>query len=191
LLKLLGNDIVDRLQAAKDSNWQRTGYLDKLFNSAEQELILTAADPSLLLWMLWTMKECVYKIVNRSTGIRRYAPKDFNCLKLDLNGSKADGTVAYKEQLFYTQSKFTPTFIHSIAVIAITEFPKISTYHSTPCAEYPAEFNRLHPKYKLDKNTDGLPVLSDTGTGINHPVSISHHGRYLAIVYSDFPLSAG
>ena len=35
---MIGNDIVDLKQAAKDSNWQRPRFLDKVFTKHEQDL---------------------------------------------------------------------------------------------------------------------------------------------------------
>ena len=36
---MIGNDIVDIAEAKKDSNWQRSRFLDKLFTSKEQQLV--------------------------------------------------------------------------------------------------------------------------------------------------------
>ena len=39
-----------------------TRYLDKLFTKEEQEYIITATNPSIMVWALWSMKEAAYKL---------------------------------------------------------------------------------------------------------------------------------
>ncbi|RZM18358.1 MAG: 4'-phosphopantetheinyl transferase superfamily protein, partial [Pedobacter sp.] len=53
---MIGNDIVDLLQASKDSDWNRKGYLDKIFTEEEQFLIASEMHSSLVVWLLWSMK---------------------------------------------------------------------------------------------------------------------------------------
>lgn len=182
---MVGNDIVDRLKAAKESNWKRPGYLNKLFSVEEQEVILHAGDPDLLLWLMWTMKESAYKIINRSTGSRNYDPLSFICLHLHLTATTASGEVNYQDKTLYTSSVISADFIHSIAVPSASYLPTIYVYYQAYTESYLADFNNAFNAYKLSKSTRGLPELAETCTGKQLPVSISHHGRYLAIAYSD------
>jgi phosphopantetheinyl transferase (holo-ACP synthase) len=71
---MIGNDIVDLALARKESNWQRKGFLDKIFTKKEQLQIVTAQNPETMVWNLWSRKEAVYKIYNRETGIRAFIP---------------------------------------------------------------------------------------------------------------------
>ncbi len=59
---MIGNDVVDLALAKVESNWQRKGYLDKLFTTKEQNLIFCSENPTIMVWILWSRKEAVYKI---------------------------------------------------------------------------------------------------------------------------------
>jgi phosphopantetheinyl transferase (holo-ACP synthase) len=189
LPELLGNDVVDRFQASLESNWKRKGYLDKLFSFEEQQLILNAPDQELLLWILWSMKESVYKIINRSTGIREYAPMRFNCTSLLVTNFAAIGEVLYQGSAFKTRSDIQPGLIHTLAVPAEHNFTAIRVHQQHHTENYLSDFNQAQLLFSLRKNAKGLPELMQLSSQQNHPVSISHHGRFLAIAYSGFPLS--
>ena len=46
---MIGNDIIDLAFARKESNWQRPGFLNKIFTPDEQWLIANAKNESLFL----------------------------------------------------------------------------------------------------------------------------------------------
>ena len=188
--QLVGNDVVDLQLAHKQSNWKRAGYLNKLFNADEQGLIHHAQDPALLLWLMWTMKESAYKIANRASGMRIYSPLSFTCSKLLLTNTGASGEVSYQQQTFYTKTDIKPLRLHSIALMSLNDLDVIKIHQQQHTNCYLADFNRIFVDYELSKNTAGLPELLNRNTGKKCAVSISHHGRHLAIAYSDSPLSA-
>lgn len=74
---MIGNDIVDLKQAAKDSNWKRPRFLDKIFTPREQQLIWSAKDQDQMVWLLWSMKEAAYKVNVQQFGTRFFNPKRF------------------------------------------------------------------------------------------------------------------
>lgn len=157
---MIGNDIIDLEQAAKESNWLRRGYLNKIFTADEQSLIHSAADPAGMVWLLWSCKEAVYKIVHRHTRIRAYAPLQFNC-------SVALNAVTHNTRLYPIRSRQTGSCIHTIAV------------------ENEALFNRLEihtgnagsrEQWNVTKDADGIPYIE------GQPVSVSHHGRYAGLL---------
>lgn len=153
---MIGNDIVDLLQASLESRWPRKGYLDKLFSHAEQSQILSAIEPSATLWTLWSCKEAVYKIVHRLSGIRSYAPLSFSC--------KA-GIVTHAGQSYYCRTIRQNDCIHTIAVQNRQLFEQVRM-----------GFNLDTVRPLMQKNAAGIPSLN------NKPLSISHHGRYAAWV---------
>ncbi|TCD10197.1 4-phosphopantetheinyl transferase family protein [Pedobacter frigidisoli] len=154
---MVGNDIVDLQLAKVQSNWQRKGYLEKVFNENERLLISSAENPDVIVWLLWSMKEAAYKIHNRVNGIREYAPKKLNCFivpKVDLTRGRVniDGAV------YFTKSSINSAYLHTISSSIQHQIDaiKISIY------EFPN-----HPSKYKDKN----------------PGCISHHGKYLALAY--------
>jgi phosphopantetheinyl transferase (holo-ACP synthase) len=153
---MIGNDIVDLVQAAIDSNWKRKGYLDKIFNTEEQFMITSGIHPSMILWLLWSMKESAYKIYSREAKLREFAPLKLQCSNLIIHNDTATGNVSYENELYYTESFFDDNYIHTIASTKLEELEKVEikiTDH--------ALFD-----YKKTK-----------------PASVSHHGAYLALVY--------
>lgn len=184
---MVGNDLVYLQKAAAESNWKRKGFLEKLCSRDEQQLIWEAKDSFLLFWIMWTMKESVYKIINRQTGIRNYAPAALQCKNIQLNPEGARGTVNYQGQSFSTLTTVQHNLVHSIAVLAAAEFAKVKVLQLNYHKNYMEDFNQSSTSYQIDKK-DGLPEMTNRLSGLKHAISISHHGPHLAIAYSDSPL---
>lgn len=183
--KLIGNDLVDLNQAQLESNWRRSGYLAKIYTPEEQELILQSRVPDCMLWLLWTMKEAAYKIVNRHTGIRSYSPLSFVCADVATDELQASGCVIHSQRKFFIQSTVNHQFIHSTAVSMPEDFSALTPLYLKNNSFYQEKFNSLYLGYQLLKTKSGLPELIHTPTGNRHAVSVSHHGEHLAIIYSD------
>ncbi|WP_316794372.1 4'-phosphopantetheinyl transferase superfamily protein [Pedobacter frigoris] len=152
---MIGNDIVDLKQAAKDSNWGRKGYLDKLFTASEQCLIASAPDANLMVWLLWTMKESAYKINSRKTGLRSFAPVRLVCDNISIHEHSATGSVTYESECYYTRSDLNDAYVHTIAS---GEQAALQTVR--------VEITGCYPDYKN-----------------SNPQCVSHHGKYLALAY--------
>jgi phosphopantetheinyl transferase (holo-ACP synthase) len=152
---MIGNDIVDLLQAAKDSNWQRNGFLDKLFTPEEQFLISSDIHPPMMVWLLWSMKESAYKIDSRETKLRLFAPVKLVCKNLIIHDSNATGNVWCNDRIYYTRSQFNEDYVHTLAAEQEDELDRASV-----------QIMDYHKEYR-----------------ISNPQSVSHHGRYLALAY--------
>jgi phosphopantetheinyl transferase (holo-ACP synthase) len=155
---MIGNDVVDLALAQKQSNWQRKGFLDKIFTKREQILIQKSKNQTTMVWNLWSRKEAVYKIYNRETGIRGYFPLKLECFY----ESPTLGTVCINDLTYYTQTQLSEDKIHTIAVAKNVDFESIKI---------------LSPNLKISK-TNGIPFLFDVLSNTEKPVSISHHGRF-------------
>lgn len=155
---MIGNDIVDLELAAIESNWKRKGFLEKIFTPAERFLIHCAKDAGIMVWLLWTMKESVYKAATDRSKIMTFSPGTFNCNNLVLHPDIAIGTIIYEEQVYFSKSILTPTFIHTIAAAktVILNQAKLTI----------SDYNESDSSYK-----------------ISNPASVSHHGHYLALIY--------
>ncbi|MCF6407865.1 4'-phosphopantetheinyl transferase superfamily protein [Chitinophaga filiformis] len=173
---MIGNDVIDLHLARQESNWQRKGYLSKIFTAAEQDMICQASMPSDMVWLLWSCKEAAYKIVNRLTNVRTYNPAKFSCT---LSGNKegtACGSVSYEARDYPFISYRHDSCIHTVAVshnIFLDHF-EIYTGSSLPV--------HLFSDKCLMKNQDGVPYLVNCCTYSPVPVSISHHGNYVGWV---------
>lgn len=180
---MLGNDVVDLQQATLASNWRRKGYLDKIFSVEEQRLIFLSETPDLLVWLFWSMKEAAYKIVNRQTGDRFYAPQRLLCHLDDFQIDQATGKVYFGEDIFFTQSTIDENTIHTVALTDPNDFKNISTHRLPNIDDYLSAFNAKTTNYFLEKNNNGLPEVTNKQTLKKDAASISHHGGHLAIVY--------
>lgn len=180
---MIGNDLVDLQKAAAESNWERKGYLEKLCSGDEQQFIRKAKDSFLMFWIIWTMKESAYKIINRQTGIRSYNPLSFQCQNIQLNQQGARGTLTYQGQTLSILTTVNSHIIHSIAVSETTEFAAVKVLQLKYNKNYMEDFNLSSTAYQIDKK-NGIPEMTNKLTGAKHAISISHHGPYLAIAYS-------
>lgn len=155
---MTGNDIVDLNQARKESNWQRKGYLEKLFTHSERFLIHTAENPEMMVWLFWSMKEAAYKIGSKETTIRSFAPAAISCSNLVLHQKTASGNVTFEGKNYFTESSILESYIHTLAVTEQTLLREVSI--------------RISP-YNV----------ADTAYKSSKPVCVSHHGNYLALIY--------
>ena len=176
---MLGNDIIDLQKAGLESNWRRKGYLDKLFNTEEQQQILLSNHPETTLWVFWSMKEAAYKIINRETTERFYNPKKFIC-----NSNKDGNFVDFEGKIIHIKSVINQHFIHTIASSTNENLKKIQTTYLENTSTYLSDFNLESNRYILKKDINGIPNLVDKANGESHFASVSHHGKYLAIIHT-------
>lgn len=181
---MAGNDLVDLKQAKLDSNWQRKGFLNKICTTGEQEMIFAAAESDKVFWLLWTMKEAAYKVQNRLTGIRNFYPLQFACTLTSSSTSAAAGEVLTDQLGIFTRSTISNDLIHSVAVIRAHELENLILHQLSYTPDYAESFNAASADYKLIKDQKGLPAMVHRKTGNQYPASVSHHGRYLIIMYS-------
>ncbi|RYG22045.1 MAG: 4-phosphopantetheinyl transferase family protein [Chitinophagaceae bacterium] len=181
---MLGNDIVDLCKAKADSNWQRNGYLAKIFNVEERAQILASPNANLMVWTLWSMKEATYKIINRELSKRFYSPRKFTCKS---NGT--EGIVAFEGRIFYTRSEIGDHSVHTIACTEKQNLALIQTYYGKNNSSYLHDFYAKFESYSIEKNSHGQPYLVDKEHGATYAISISHHGLYVAIVFPHYLLS--
>jgi phosphopantetheinyl transferase (holo-ACP synthase) len=154
---MIGNDLVDLNLAKTQSNWQRKGYLDKIFTLFEQNVIYKSSNPNEMVWTFWSMKEAAYKIHNRKTGTRNFAPTKLACY-LDFPVNKNRGFVTVDDQQYFTQTFVETDYVHTIAASFYNKLKEIDI--------------------TIFKYPDNLFNYKSTGPGC-----VSHHGDFLALVY--------
>ena len=155
---MIGNDIVDLELAKTQSNWKRKGYLDKIFTKNEQLHILSSENPDETVWNLWSRKEASYKIYNRITENRIYNPIQFECFDFE----HLIGKVKNNGVFYFTKTEINSLYIHTISVLNINDFEKISYQ------------NRNSDIIKMN----GIPYLKNPSKKILNAISISNHGRF-------------
>lgn len=156
---MIGNDVIDLVLAKKESNWKRKGFLIKLFTSFEQELIAKATNQEEMVWMLWSMKESVYKAYQRINYNEGFYPIKIEILEIN---AENESIIQLFGTLFYGKTSSNSDFIKTIVVLNKVDFERIEVLNTS--------------EYK--KNENGLPMCLNS----NKPISVSHHGRFKEII---------
>jgi len=188
---MIGNDIVDFKKAALQSNWQRRGFLEKLFLENEQILILNSEFPERRLWLLWAMKEAAYKAHQRRFNLpRSFNPKQFNCEIIVGDTTSVFGKIQICDCSYYTQTFIGEDYLHCIA----SQFQQKKTAqkilsHSKDIKQElilaVSEFKKLpQTKISIEKDRNFIPYLTCDGFAINCDFSLSHHGNFSAFTLS-------
>ncbi len=187
---MIGNDIVDLREARLKSNWERPGFLEKVFSSSEQELIHSSKNPFQMVWRLWSMKESAYKFyVQKSPApIRGFYPSKINC---QIN-SEQEGEVIIQGLMVRTNTVLCPEYVFTSTfskanVMAETVIfslpPENSKIQSTFTRNKLIDFlvqkyqlKREHLKIKKDKNN--IPEIFYRSGLLALSCSLTHHGKY-------------
>ncbi len=157
---MIGNDIIDLAQSRIESNWQRKGFIEKIFTDEEQLLIQNYAEPEIMVWLLWSMKEAAYKIYNRQTKIREFSPKKLSCSLDSLTSRNASGKVICDKNIYHTKTTLSLESIHTVAV---SHFEHLNNVIDVENKE-------------IVKDENGIPFLKTANS--LQDISISHHGRF-------------
>ena len=193
---MIGNDLVDLKLAAKQSNWQRKGFLDKLFTHKEQGYILNSDNPFKTVWLLWSMKESAYKAYLQMHNERFFAPKNLTC---NLT-SKNKGTVLINNTLFFTESEIGEAFIYTVAFTKNHENKFLTDCFRFEHLDFKNQQSQTYQKVlaafanklklpvaqlKIKKNGQDVPQLIQGKMLLNHSFSITHHGQFGAFCIGD------
>jgi phosphopantetheinyl transferase (holo-ACP synthase) len=187
---MTGNDIVDIRTADTESNWKRSGFLEKIYTDQEQQYIQDAADPGQMVWRLWSMKESAYKIYSRQRGIRFFAPKKLCCT---LSG-ETSGQVTINAVSCQTMTSASTDHVYSIARTGDSGH-FYSACFAIPGQQYINQQQFIYEKlvsyyagiqqedinnFMIGKEKYNIPFLYCKKEKIKIPVSITHHGYYAA-----------
>lgn len=185
---MIGNDVVDLGLARRQSNWQRPGFLEKVFTAYEQQVIGKVADKHRAVWLMWSMKEAAYKAHQRRFGLpRKLNWTSLECRVNSFRGSRTSGVVAIEQCLYYSFSRVTAEVIHTFAA-GEKNLPVRSRLLATGSREIRgkllAEMAMLLglPKSEISlvKDPRGIPHIYLGDTRFHSPFSLSGHGRFAA-----------
>lgn len=205
-----GNDII----ALKTINIARTKkqiFYRKIISAPEKDLYDHQFSDNLPLdvfvWLLWSVKESVYKYLQRITPELIFSPTKIIINQLVLpacnfveqfegHGFDEDsvyrGVINFGEHTLYSRSVISEEFIFSV-VNGTDNFEHIRwgiqlIHSSDPDAQSNAvrEFliQTLRPLFPgsallVDKSPHGYPIILKDGIEIPLPVSLAHHGHYV------------
>ena len=191
---MVGNDIVDLKHAALESNWQRKGFLNKVFTSSEKQYIQDAENPFQMVWLIWSMKESAYKIYIQEYQHRFFNPKKLACTILN----NSEGIVKINNAIYATFSTSNSAFIYTVAVLnnatkietksfKINNSSYLGQHHTCKSKVMEALSKKHHVKKEaitISKNELGIPKLYKNKKLLGTACSITHHGNYGAYAMS-------
>ncbi|AWH86026.1 phosphopantetheinyl transferase [Flavobacterium album] len=159
---MIGNDVIDLAAAKKESNWQREGFLQRLFSEEEQQAIANHPEQETMVWVLWSMKEAAYKAWNRQTRTRAFIPHLLHCSVKVLDSENFMGKVVCGDFKYHTQTSISDDALHTVAVADNSQ--------------------KIHEPVnpEIIKGEGGLPFIRDKKKLL--PASVSHHGRYRRVI---------
>lgn len=183
---MIGNDIVDLSLAGSESNWQRKGFLEKVFSREEQTMIYTAQNMDQMVWLLWSFKEAAYKAHQR---LKKHSPilnwLRQKCNLISITPTSALGIVSINGEHYFTASEITSEYIHTTARKHENDHLKNMLFEGpseavkklllTKIADH---FSLCTSRLSFQKNNNGIPFISYNNTLFFTDFSFSDHGRY-------------
>jgi phosphopantetheinyl transferase (holo-ACP synthase) len=161
-------------------------------------------------WLLWSIKESAYKYVNRSEPGLLFSPTklivrrlQFSCGRLESPAGDGEkffrGMVVSGSHALYFRSTMSEEFIATI-VHQEDSFDQCywgvqridnDGYAIQSAAVRELALNRLHAlipgeerfrgrNLQIVKNSSGCPLIIKAGAELDIPVSLAHHGHYIA-----------
>jgi len=183
---MIGNDIIDLTLAKKESNWQRKGFLEKLFTLNEQRAILKSENPFLQVWLFWSMKEAAYKCYTQKYLKRFFAPQKFECSLT----SKDEGVVFFNENKYYTTTYIDALYIYTIATNKLEGAKFFSSIGSPKTIDKDLK-RKLQEETAISakeitqrKSAIGAPLYYHKEKLLSNSCTISHHGNYGAFAFT-------
>ena len=185
---MLGNDIIDIEETKARTNWQRQGFLDKLFSPYEKNKIQESLNPFHLVWRLWSMKESAYKVSIQSGYPRLFNPSSIHCKII----SSKKGLISIGGIDLSSETRINQEYILTVASptnnsIITTKILKLHTHnfkaqqkvlYQQILAQVALELQFSKDELTIQKTNLNIPYISYKNKKIESHLSISHHGKY-------------
>lgn len=184
---MVGNDIVDILETRRFSNWERPGFLQKLFTVKEQSIIATSKDPFITLWRLWSIKESAYKVYIQAGGIRFFNPTKIECSLNSLEIGQAKIAAITLKSETYIQDNYIYSIASEDCSTVVNRIFKLIENHPKRqglfiqeqlLCDYAKNYSLGLARLQLKKTVTGVPVLYYENKPLITAISITHHGKY-------------
>lgn len=206
-----GNDIV-ALKAVNVSRTRQPNFYRRIITEAEKNLYDRQLSDRLayeqFVWLLWTIKESVFKYLQRINPGLVFSPTKIVIGLLELPSANMasiwesrsfneqtvyKGIAEFGPHTIYSRSIITEEFIFSV-VNAINNFEQVIWGIKSVASSRPdhqsdevrsfaiAMLNSLFPGANLEigKSVYGYPVVLNNNAEIPVPISLAHHDHYVA-----------
>ncbi|MDP4148378.1 MAG: 4'-phosphopantetheinyl transferase superfamily protein [Bacteroidota bacterium] len=197
MTRITGNDIV-ALDAIDRMRTREPRFYSKILSGGEKELFCRTKGMGLVfdefVWLAWSVKESAYKCLKRNRPALLFFPT--KCIVEQVcygSAGSCRGRAVWGSQVLYFRSVIHPRYLSTV-VSEKEEFVDhywatarigLSSYAAQSAAVRELVLKQLGAVYpgmswRIIKDRAGCPmaVAEDAGTEI--PVSLAHHGHYIA-----------
>jgi phosphopantetheinyl transferase (holo-ACP synthase) len=187
----IGNDII-ALDLIDTGRTIQPVFYSRILDPAETAMYteLFSLPFEQYVWLLWSIKESVYKCIKRQYAELRFSPRKIIVKHIDLSSdtNTYQSLVYFNSIPFYTESRVNDKFISTLATND-AEFDKIcwdvqqigrTDPESQSQHVRQALLERLQSffpgdRLQIEKAEAGYPVLIRNSSPTNLPISFSHH----------------
>lgn len=194
---MIGNDIVDLTTSVIGQGERRLRYLEKILTENEIQILDSLGNEDKWIWLLWSIKESVYKIIHRSERKMKYVPKSIQCIEVCfISHEEYYSKVVYNGAMYIAKSLMHDDYISTVATADSEDMDKI--YHESfpiPKDDNQSEYldnkvrvfysNLINPGRKnltIKRDKNGIPHLVYDEQEIGY-LSFSHHGQFGAFAF--------
>jgi phosphopantetheinyl transferase (holo-ACP synthase) len=209
---MIGNDVVDLKDRESQAQQLHPRFDRRVFSDHELAQLTQSSAPHTLRWSLWAAKEASYKLGRKHNSELGFSPRLFQCsgldghkllvhhpaincrvqISVDENHVHAVSTIADQDACDHgpASKSHTPTSGSPIRVVIRQELSR-----NEECTHSPSQKIRelacrclalylQRPAHQLTIQTrNKIPYLTDRYGDILGDLSLSHHGRYMAIAF--------
>jgi hypothetical protein len=196
-----GNDIVD-LAATDPQRTCNARFYSRILSGEEVALydqpLLGGLPFDRYVWLLWSIKESVYKYSHRADDGEPFSPLTIPVLQLD--PPSGDGfyksMIIYGSEILYSRSIITDRLIVTVVSSDVSFDDTWWGFRSIDDTGYAAQsasvrtfaLGKLHSALsradlRIEMTAAGCPVLLDGKEWLDIPLSLAHHGHFVAYSY--------
>jgi phosphopantetheinyl transferase (holo-ACP synthase) len=191
-----GNDIV-ALAATDPERTSRYRFYSRVLTRTESDLVPGTTLPfSTFVWLLWSIKESVYKYVSRSNPRLCFAPLKIPVGPLRFRDDFFEGQIRYAQVTLYSRS-----FIQDDTILSVVSEEKDFAFtrwglHAIGDSDYANQsafvrkfvvesLSTVVPgaELRIVRTSDGPPEVWDRERMLDIPISLAHHDRFVAWSY--------
>ena len=190
----VGNDVVDLADPESRLEGLHPRFDERVFGERERAALEASASRQLLHWALWAAKESAYKARKRLDPSVVFSPREFEVElpSLPPAGGSAAGGVVHRGDLIEIEVRVAGACVHAVArgreaagarvvsAIERTTDERGRAVRRLAAATIAASL-ALEPEQLLVVGRP--PVVMHRGRPIEATVSLSHHGRFVAVAF--------
>jgi len=184
----LGNDIVEITKALSNFKNTKARLYNYSLSSTEKKRFAKLLEDDRCFWLLWSMKEALYKSYVKAGLRERFNPKTIEISSIARQSSKHfTGFALYNKTLYNISSSIDDTSIHSISYQKQKQQSIIQAQKKIDNNDYNSQHqevrrlvleqlpNERQNVWRIKKDVHQIPYLLHNDNRCHHEISLSHH----------------